>query len=109
MGAVLARTIGILVGCLVFVLVVPQVPHRFYEMGWRSKLALMGGGFLASVVAQMFFYRALKVGDIGRVAAVGGSWPVFAFLLSIAFYNEPVTWNKIFGVTLVILGVSFLR
>jgi transporter family protein len=109
LGGVVARTLGILAGCLVFVLFFPQVPQRFYEMGWRSKIALMSGGFLASVVAQMFFYRALKIGDMGRVAAVGGAWPVFAFILSVVFYHEPVTWSKLVGIFFVMLGVAFLR
>jgi len=109
LGGVFARTVGIVTGCLIFSLVVPQAPQRFFAMDGRSKLALMLGGCLASVVAQLFFYRALKFGDIGRVSAIGGSWPVFAFVLSVLFYHEPLTTQKVLGLVLVMAGAAFLK
>jgi transporter family protein len=108
-AGVVARTLGVLIGMAVFMAVSPEVPRRFLEMDGRSKLALMGGGFLASVVAQMFFYRALKIGDVGRVAAVGGAWPVFAFALSILIYHESLTRGKLLGVIFVTIGVFLLK
>ncbi len=108
-AGVVARTLGVLLGIMVFMAVSPDLPRRFLEMDGRAKLALMGGGFLASVVAQMFFYRALKIGDVGRVAAVGGAWPVFAFALSILIYHESLTRGKLLGVLLVTVGVFLLK
>jgi transporter family protein len=64
---------------------------------------------LASVVGQLFFYQALKGDHIGRVPAVGGSWPVFAFFLSLIFLKEPPTVKKILGVALVAMGVALLK
>ncbi len=109
MAGVLARTLGVVLGVIVFSVLVPEAPRRFLHMDGRSRLVLMGGGLLASVVAQAFFYRALKHGDVGRVAAVGGAWPVFAFLLSALIYHEPVTRGKALGIALVTLGVFFLK
>jgi transporter family protein len=96
-------------GVVLFSVLVPEAPRRFLHMDGRSKMVLMGGGLLASVVAQAFFYRALKHGDVGRVAAVGGAWPVFAFLLSALIFHEPVTRGKVLGIALVTLGVFFLK
>jgi transporter family protein len=108
-AGVVARTLGVLVGIGLFMLFAPDVPRRFIQMDGRSKLALMGGGFLASVVAQMFFYRALKDGEVGRVSSVGGAWPVFAFFLSVLIFHEPLTRGKVFGIFLVTMGVLFLK
>jgi transporter family protein len=108
-AGVLARTLGVFVGCLAFLLLSPGLPGRFLSMDGRAKLALMGGGFLASVVAQIFFYRALKAGDVGRVAAVGGSWPVVALVFSVLFFHEPLTRSKVFGVIFVTMGVALLK
>jgi transporter family protein len=72
MAGVVARTLGIVLGIVIFMVIAPDIPRRFIQMDGRSKLALMGGGLMASVVAQMFFYRALKYGDVGRVSSVGG-------------------------------------
>lgn len=108
-AGVVARTLGILVGLIIFMIIAPEVPRRFIQMDGRSKLALMGGGMMASVVAQIFFYRALKFGDVGRVASVGGAWPVFAFLLSVLIFHEPLTRGKWIGVLFVTMGVILLR
>lgn len=77
---VLARSLGVGVAGVVLLMVRPEVGTGFLALDWRTRLTLMGGGALASVIAQLFFYRALKVGDVGRVAAVGArgpSWPLF--------------------------------
>jgi transporter family protein len=108
-AGVLARTLGILLGVVIFMMLVPELPRRFIQMDGRSKLALMGGGMMASIVAQVFFYRALKYGDVGRVSAVGGAWPVFAFVMSVLIFHEPLTRGKILGVVLVTMGVFLLK
>lgn len=64
---------------------------------------------MASVVAQMFFYRALKDGEVGKVSSVGGAWPVFAFILSVLIFHEPLTRGKLLGVFLVTMGVILLK
>ncbi|MBK8575729.1 MAG: DMT family transporter [Elusimicrobia bacterium] len=109
MAGVVARTLGILLGVVIFMVLAPELPRRFIQMDGRSKLALMGGGMMASIVAQVFFYRALKDGDVGRVSAVGGAWPVFAFVLSVLIFHEPLTRGKVFGVVLVTMGVFLLK
>lgn len=109
MAGVIARTLGILLGVVIFMILAPELPRRFIQMDGRSKLALMGGGMMASIVAQVFFYRALKYGDVGRVSAVGGAWPVFAFVLSVLIFHEPLTRGKIVGVMLVTMGVFLLK
>jgi transporter family protein len=108
-AGVLARSLGVLVGSLVFAALAPAVTTQFLQMAWKPRLLLMGGGVLASVLGQIFFYRALKVGDVGRVAAVGGSWPLFAFAFSVLLLGEPVTMKKLGGVAFVALGVALLK
>ncbi|HMU95478.1 MAG TPA: EamA family transporter [Elusimicrobiota bacterium] len=106
---VLARSLGVGVAGVVLLMVRPEVGTGFLALDWRTRLTLMGGGALASVIAQLFFYRALKVGDVGRVAAVGGAWPVVAFVLSVLFLGETLTVRKGLGIFLVVLGAAFLR
>jgi uncharacterized membrane protein len=109
MAGVVARTLGIVVGIVIFMVIAPDVPRRFIQMDGRSKLALMGGGLMASVVAQMFFYRALKIRRGGAGVSVGGAWPVFAFVLSVLIFHEPLTRGKCIGIFLVTMGVILLK
>lgn len=109
LSGVLARSVGVCLGGAVFALAAPGALRDLPRMGWRSAAFLAAGGALASIVGQIFFYQALKKGEIGRVASVGGAWPVFAFLLSMLFLGEPADGKKILGVLLVVAGVALLR
>lgn len=108
-AGVVARTVGVMLGCLVLVLLRPGDAVQFWNLDFRSKAAIMTGGILASVAGQVFFYRALKVGEMSRVAAVGGAWPVIAFFLGLLFLGEPFTARKALGVLCVTIGVVLLR
>src|SRR5262245_54195450 len=83
MAGVVARSAGVFLGTVLFVAALPSAGRGFADMGWAARLPIMAGGILASVLGQIFFYRALKDGEVGRVSAVGGSWPLIAFLLSL--------------------------
>lgn len=104
-----ARCVGVFAGGLVLTFLIPGLPQKISAMGARSFLLLASGGVVASVAGQIFFYRALKIGDVGRVSAVGGSWPLIAFLLSVLFLHEAPSLRKVAGAALVISGVALLR
>jgi transporter family protein len=108
-AGVVARSMGVLIGCGVYLMFRPMDLANFWSMDLRSKSAIMAGGILASVAGQVFFYRALKIGEMSRVAAVGGAWPVIAFFLGLFFLGEPFTLRKALGVTCVTVGVVLLR
>lgn len=75
----------------------------------KSALLLMLGGLLASVVGQIFFYNALKLGEASKMVLVGGSYPVITFLLGILIFGESVNFYKILGAILVMIGLLLLK
>lgn len=105
----IARSAGVLVGTGVLLGFSPHLMKGFTALSWSSRISLMLGGVFASVLGQVFFYRALKDGEVGRVSAVGGSWPLIAFVLSMLFFGESLNAQKALGVGFVALGVFFLR
>lgn len=109
MAGVLVRTIGVVVGALVFVPFVPKFSERLAELSFRNGVCLALGGLVASIVGQLCFYRALKIGEVSRVVPIGASYPVLAFLFGILFFGESFTWVKMGGITLVVMGVYLLR
>ena len=70
---------------------------------------LVLGGLLASVVGQIFFYHALKNGEASLVVPVGASYPLIAFVLGVVFLGEKITYAKMGGMAMVILGVILLK
>ena len=62
-AGVIARSVGIVIGLLVYSLVAsPWAAVR--ALGWPSIILLATGGLLASFVGQMAFYQALKSGPL---------------------------------------------
>ncbi len=109
LAGLVARNLGVFLGSAVLAFFVPGLPAKLAQAGGGPLAWLLAGGVLASVVGQVFFYRALKGGDIGQVTVVGGSWPLAAFLLGVVFLHEAVTPRKLLGVALVVLGVALLK
>ena len=106
---VLIRTAGVIVGILVILPAMPKLGGRFAELTPRNWFFLSMGGFLASVIGQLCFYHALKLGEVSKVVPIGASYPVLAFLLGILFLGESMSWAKAGGIVLVIAGVFLLR
>ncbi|MGI6359368.1 MAG: EamA family transporter [Bacillota bacterium] len=71
-------------------------------------LAIILSGVVGVLLAQVFYFHALGMGEVSRVAPIAGAWPLFAALLAAVFLAEPLTPGRVFGIVLVFLGVLFL-
>ena len=103
------RCLGVVVGMIIlFVVRSEEIKYSFSmsSMGW---LFLVAGGFLASVIGQIFFYSALKDGEISQVVTIGASYPLISFLLGVLFLGEKLTIGKLGGLGFVVLGVLLLK
>lgn len=81
--------------------------------GWslpegRSLVYVLLGGVFGVLFAQYFYFKALAIGDVGRVMPIVGSFPVLAFLLSVLIFGETITVAKVCGIILVVIGVFLL-
>ena len=105
---VVARSLGVVGGLLVFVMWRPPWA-ALRTLGWPSFLLLAGGGLLASLVGQLVFYHALKAGTVSQVTPVAGAYPLVAALLGWWLLREPLTLPRVVGVVCVVVGVILLR
>jgi len=78
------------------------------ETDLRSLICVILGGVFGVLFAQYFYFKALQYGEVGRVMPIVGSFPVIAFLFSVAVFGESVTWTKLAGIFLVVVGVILL-
>lgn len=77
---------------------------------WTSKtwLAIIASGIIGVLLAQVFYFAALRSGDVGRVAPIAGSYPLFACLLAAICLGEKLSPGRVFGSVLVFLGILLL-
>ncbi|MFH1782878.1 MAG: EamA family transporter [Candidatus Omnitrophota bacterium] len=103
------RVSGVLLGVIILGVFNTQAFKAALKADLRTILFIMIGGFLASIVGQIFFYNALKAGEASKVVPISGTYPLVSFLLGLIFLGETFTLSKGLGVVLVILGVFLLR
>ena len=73
----------------------------------RDILFLCASG-LATTLSWIFYYRAIKAGDVSVVASIDKASLAITILLSFLFLNEPVTPKVLLGAGLIILGTFVL-
>ena len=74
-----------------------------------ARLELKDWGFLAlsgliSTAAYLFYFGAIKMGDVSRVAPLDRLSLVFSVVLAALFLSEKVNGPTIFGVSLMAIG-----
>jgi bacterial/archaeal transporter family protein len=102
------RCVGVMIG-MIMLLIFWVKPQEIRAVALKPALCLIFGGFIASVVAQMFFYHGLKIGETSRVVPVSAIYPLIAFLLGVFIFRESLTPMKSAGVLMVVLGVWCLK
>ena len=107
-AAYLVRCSGVFLGVVILVAFTPQFPS-FGKMGIKAIVFLVLAGILAGVVAQLVFYKALKMGEISRIIPVTCCYPLFSFLLGWIFLGEEITLSKVAGMLLILGGILLLK
>ncbi|MFH1621564.1 MAG: EamA family transporter [Candidatus Omnitrophota bacterium] len=104
------RCFGVILGAIILITFkFSSLKLELAAVSTKTVLFLVSGGFLASFIAQMFFYRALKLGEASVVVPVAAIYPLIAFILALIFLGEKFTLTKLFGLIFVLLGVMLLK
>jgi bacterial/archaeal transporter family protein len=109
LSGVLVRSSGIILGVVIMSLCNINIFKSALKADPKTILFLFMGGILASILGQIFFYNALKHGDVSKMVPIAATYPLVSFLLGLLFFGESFTVAKGLGIGLVILGVFFLR
>lgn len=102
------RSIGVLIGIL-FLKLFFLKPGQLKILEPKAVFFLILSGFLASFLAQICFYNALKTGTVSKVVPVSGAYPLIAFIIGVFLLGEAVTPAKVCGVLLVVAGIWALN
>lgn len=62
-------------------------------------------GFLSAFIASFFWMAAMTKFELSYAYPFMSGAFVLVFILSVFLFNEVITWQKILGLTLIILGI----
>lgn len=109
MAGIMIRSCGVIIGISILAVFNNQAVREALKADPRTIFLLVLGGFLASIVGQIFFYNALKTGEASKVVPVAGIYPLVTFLLGVIFLGETLTLVKGTGLALILLGLFLLK
>ncbi|MDX6767409.1 MAG: EamA family transporter [Candidatus Methylacidiphilales bacterium] len=81
--------------------------EEWSRLGWRSGLWLALSG-LTTTLSWIFYYKALKQGDVATVALIDKGSILVAVVLAVFILKERVTWNTLGGGVLIVAGLLWI-
>lgn len=109
LAGVLIRSCGVIIGLFILAIFNNDALRLALKADPRTIFLLVVSGIMASIVGQIFFYNALKIGEASKLVPIAGTYPLFAFLLGVIFLGEGFTLVKASGVIFVVVGLFLLR
>jgi drug/metabolite transporter (DMT)-like permease len=74
--------------------------------GWEPLGSGVALGVLGTAVAQVLSYRMIRLWGSARAVLVAYMLPAFALLYGAVFLSEPLSWQKLAGLALILGGVA---
>jgi len=109
LDSTLATTIRSIV-MAVFLVVVSFSLGKFAFLGaFTSKAVvfiILSG--IAGALSWLFYFFAIKLGNVSGVVAIDKTSVIFAFILAVLFLSEALTWQKAIGAALVAIGAILM-
>ncbi|MBI4533867.1 MAG: EamA family transporter [Candidatus Melainabacteria bacterium] len=107
-AAVAIRNIGAAIG-IFLPLVSASARAALPTVPLKAVLFLIFAGFIGSVVGQLTYLTAMRLGEVSRVTPVAATWPVVTLVVALAFMGEPISLKKILAVGFIVGGVLLLK
>jgi bacterial/archaeal transporter family protein len=78
-----------------------QIPEVFQNHKALFYIVLSG---IVGALSWLFYFLALKFGNVSQVAPIDKLSVVFAFVLAVVILGESVSWVSIAGIVLITIG-----
>lgn len=74
----------------------------------KKDITLLGISALTTSLSWIFYYKAIKVGNVSEVALIDKASILITIVLSIVFLNEQFTWKLAVGMCMILGGLLVL-
>ncbi|MFN4362255.1 MAG: EamA family transporter [Hylemonella sp.] len=81
------------------------VPFQELALVGQRNLLWLGLSGVTTALSWIFYYKALKVGDVATVALIDKGSVVVAMLLAWLLLREVITWRMVVGAALIVAGL----
>ncbi len=74
----------------------------------KHDVAFLALSAITTSVSWIFYYKAIKIGNVSEVALIDKASIIITLLLSFVFLNEEFTWKIALGGSLIVCGLLVL-
>lgn len=78
------------------------------QMAPKSNLIYLGISGLTTTLSWIFYYRAIKIGEVSYVASIDKASIIVTLLLSFIILKEPMTPKVLIGAGFILIGMLVL-
>lgn len=82
--------------------------HREFSALTRMDVVFLGLSGLTTSLSWIFYYKAIKAGQVHEVALIDKASIVVSIALSVLFLKEVLTWKTLAGAALIIGGLAVM-
>jgi transporter family protein len=80
-----------------------------FEVPPRALVVFTLSGLLAGLLGMWTYFKVLKINPSSKVVPLVATYPLITAILSLLFLRENVSWQRILGTILIIIGVLLVK
>ena len=108
--AVFIRSLAVtLIMVISFPLLYPGFFKAIINTDKKTLILIVTGGVLAAFLGQLFYFKALKIGEASRIIPVATTYPLITLIISVVYLKEELTLFKVLGIMFITIGVWLIR
>ncbi len=92
----------------IFAMIFLLVTRESINYPLRDIATICLGGFVSGFLGLLFYYKAIKAGEVSVVAPIVASSPLWASVLAFLLLGESFNFLKLAGALLVVIGVILI-
>jgi transporter family protein len=105
---IFVRSLAITVVLFVIYLVTGRL-HELTKISLKNFSLFAASGIMAGLVAMWTYFYLLKEGMTSKIVPIAASYPLITAILSILVLGEQVTFQRIIGIVLTIIGIVLVK
>ncbi|MFC1979426.1 DMT family transporter [Chloroflexota bacterium] len=108
--ATVGVVVSVAIGLPFFILILVSLGQvkSIVSLPWQSYAWLSAAGIVHLVIARSLLYRCVQIYGANVSQVLLNSSPFFTVIFGVSLLNEPLTWNIVTGVLLIVCGIMVI-
>ena len=83
--------------------------REVFTTSFRDMILFALSGIIAGLLAMITYFSALKLGATSQIVPIAATYPLVTAIISVLILGEQVTFIRIIGTILIIIGIWLVK